>query len=672
MEASIGGNANISGVETINVNSDADTEAIAASVAIAGGVVGVNAGVAAAVNRMNIKTFVGKDVSISGNDLTGLNVASDSFTGADAWLMNVAGGAVAVGLSGAVTVVMPTVYTFVGVEPGKEETESSTGTISVPNADVSVSHNVTSSGSPVLLSANAGGVAAAGSLLLTFNRTNAIAGILRKSITADDIDIDANMDANAESIFSSATVGGAAVGISVAYVHLRANNEAILDVTGSIVNANTADVYAGRANDSNSMTATAISVSTNGGLAAVGSNTAIADNAAKNIARVVGAVSETMNLIVSGALNIEANGKATAEASMLGLNIAGISVSNSNAVAVLRSEQKAAVEQAAIQAGALTVKSNLNVTTVDADKDTAKATITTGTGAMHSASANVAVAYGRSQSIANVSPSRLTLTGGGDVVVGSYGNAGVLANVTNIDSPVSGMNAAAVIGAAYAQGQFTAVLNIPEGGTANVGQVEVKTESMTRADTDLTPSLSGVSGASINVNAAIAIANAVAKAAITGLGTLTANLINVEAVGTSYTDAEIHTPVISVDGVKIAASVLVSLLKTQQTAEIADVTAKVSGAVNVKSTLNATRDVTANAVLGDNFGTAGDGENENAEISASMAEAKANVAVAKSDARGAAKITGAKITANGQKITLSSTGKSAALATTPASNASSW
>ena len=155
--------------------------------------------------------------------------------------------------------------------------------------------------------------------------------------------------------------------------------------------------------------------------------------------------------------------------------------------------------------------------TQDADKDTARAVLKTGTGGLISAAANIAVAYGRSASEAIAAPYTLSLSGG-NVRVGSYGNAGVKTYIYNISSPVAAVTAAAMVGAAFAQGEFTAELQIPAGGTVHAGSVNVETLYLSRALADVTPSAQGVelSLASIKINAAIAVADSTARAALSG------------------------------------------------------------------------------------------------------------------------------------------------------------
>ena len=116
VEAHIAGDISISGVKTIEVKTNANTEATAVSIAVSGGVAAVNAGVAVVESSIQADTYVGKDVSID-SALTKLTVTGTSNTEANAWLTSVTGGVAGVGVAGAVTIVSPKVYTYIGLAP---------------------------------------------------------------------------------------------------------------------------------------------------------------------------------------------------------------------------------------------------------------------------------------------------------------------------------------------------------------------------------------------------------------------------------------------------------------------------------------------------------------------------------------------------------------------------
>ena len=107
----------------------------------------------------------------------------------------------------------------------------------------------------------------------------------------------------------------------------------------------------------------------------------------------------------------------------------------------------------------------------------------TGGGAINSAAANVAVAYGRSSSIAAVTPDSLTLTGG-QVQVLSTGSANTLSEITNQNFAV--ISAGIMTGYAYAQGVFQAYLRLNQGGSLTANTVSVETSYTANAITPIT------------------------------------------------------------------------------------------------------------------------------------------------------------------------------------------
>ena len=524
VDAYIDENAVISGVGTIAVTTNSDTDATAASAAISGGVAAVNAGVAVVESRMEMNTYIGKNVPI-GSELQKLTVTGTSNTEANAWLMNVSGGVVSTGVAGAVTIVSPKVYTYIGVAPGSDEAASQNGKIDARNAVIQVSNEVTSSSAPLILSAN-GGIAGVGvNVLLSFNDTDAVAGILRKNITASSIDVNAKMDAQAQTIFSGANAGGLAVGASVSYARLGAKNSAILDATGVTVNAGSVSVTAGKESETNTAKVQALSVSNNVGAFTGSMNVAIADNCSANIARILGNASTL--LAANSALLVQAVGEATAEASVAGVSL-GLekNIAASVAVAVLRDTQEATVQGGRIITGTLTAQSLLNVS----GGNSTKASLLTGGGGMENVRANVAVAYGRSRSVAGVAADSLKVNGmivngskvSGRVKVHSDGTADTLADISNQD--FAAISAGLMTGYSYAQGVFEAYLGLDEGDSLTSDSVSVKTTYTANATTRLTPSVGGVEGALASIKANVAVSNAStnSSAKIYGGGTNTA------------------------------------------------------------------------------------------------------------------------------------------------------
>jgi hypothetical protein len=665
VETAIKGNADIQNVPAITVATDIlfDASTFAATLGVGG--IAVNGGVALSINRLESDTYVGRGVAI-GSALETLDVRTHSGTTAHARLLGVSVGAVSANIGAAVAIVNPVVRTIVG-DAGEQNVEQ--GQIKAPNADIRIRNEVASDASSEVLSLAAGVAAVGGNILLVFNDTDATAGLIRKNVAASSIDVDASFDANAQSILASGAVGGLALGISVSYVGLFARNMALIDVTGVTVSAGNVAVNAGTMQDQNTSIAQATAIAGNIGAVSVGVNVAIADNATQNHAMILG--DRAGALKATGAVEVLAYGKAIAEAEVEGLNVGGISVAASFAIAVLRSGQSAKIQSGNLQAAGLTVESHLNRAftqygqdvTQDADKDTARAVLKTGTGGLISAAANIAVAYGRSASEAIAAPYTLSLSGG-NVRVGSYGNAGVKTYIYNISSPVDAVTAAAMVGAAFAQGEFTAELQIPAGGTVHAGSVNVETLYLSRALADVTPSAQGVklSLASIKINAAIAVADSTARAALSGVngvgGKLTTGALKVAADGDSYAQAKIVTPVLTAANVTVAANVIVAAVRSEQDSKISHVTVEMQnhGNVTADSKLNTRRTETAGAILG-GMGSA----------TVSLVGAKVNLALALADGRSRAELVSASIF-NAGAIGIASSGNTVAHAKTSADN----
>lgn len=646
VEARIAGNGSINGVETIEVTTNANTEATAASIAVSGGVAAVNAGVAVIESRIQADTYVGKDVSID-SALTKLTVTGTSNTEANAWLTSVTGGVAGVGVAGAVTIVSPRVYTYIGVAPDSDETASQTGKIDAENAVIQVSNEVTSSAAPLILSANGGVVGVGANVLLSFNDTDAVAGIIRKNIVAASIDVDAKMDAQAETIFSGANAGAVPVGVSVSYARLGAKNSAILDATGVEVEAAIVSVTAGKEGESNSAKVESVSVSNNIGASSGTLNVAIADNCSSNIARILG--NDSTLLTVKSALLVQAVGEATAEASVAGMNI-GLSktIAASAAVAVLRSTQEATIQGGKITTGTLTAQSLLNTT----GGDSAKASLLTGGGGMESVRANVAVAYGRSRSVAGVAADALTVTGlvenevkvPGSVKALSTGSANTLADISNQD--FAAISAGLMTGYAYAQGVFEAYLGLAEGDSLTADSVSVETSYTANATTHLTPSLGGVKGAMTSINANVAVSNASTdvSARIYGGGTITTGTVTVKADGTTLSEAIIYTPAFTVSNVDVAANVAVALLDASNKAQLDGVTVN-NAAVTVQAFLNNGEGESSKARLGNS-----------APIGVKIAKygISSNIAFARNNSVNEASMTGASVFASGKALKVES------------------
>ncbi len=666
VETGILGNAVIENVKNIEVLTNLKLDASSFASALGGGAAAVNAAVALAINRLESVSHIGDDVVIgrapSGSDagdasLESLVMNTSSETTARAVLISGAAGAAAFSTGAAVAIVEPKVYTILGC---LEDSEVAGGSVYAPNAVIDIDSLVQSTAVSTALSLAAGALAAGGQILLVFNDSDAKAGLVRMPATVKSVDITAILKAEAMSFLGSANLGAQAIGVTVSYIGLDANNEAILDLRGVTLTATEGvSVSAGTMENQSEAYARAVAVAANVGALSAGVNVAIADNNSCNIARILGDTGSALN--AGGKLAVLAYGQSTAQAVVFGVTAGAAAVAASVSVAVLRGAQEARVSGGSLSIKDLTAESHLNRrfdsdgrdVTGDEQKDTAQAKLYTGTIAMFEAAANIAVAYGRSSSVAEVAPDALLLEG--DAAVGSYGNAGTTAYIVNLQSPVSAVSINAMLGAAFAQAQFLATLLLPAGSESPAaGDIAVTVDYLSRAVADVTPSAAGVKAGvgSLAANIAIAVAKSSAIAKLGGTGSATVDSVTVKANGQSYAEAVIRAPIVSIEIKKInlVANVLVAKLRSGQEAliENVDLTLRNAGAVTVLSALNEGRTVAANAVLGEMFIQEAFPEGtEPFKLEASLVSVKANVAVALANAVSQARILGATITAAG-------------------------
>ncbi len=576
---------NITGAILVQTNADFDT--IAADAAIAGAVVGVNAGTVVHVNRMQVNTYVGKDVTM---DLPGtLTVEANNTTASNIYFLGVAGGAVGVGVSPAIVVTQPTIHTYIGIAPGSSQLAS--GAIST--GAVTVRSMVTSSAAPLALAGSGGAVSVSGTLILVLNRTEVITGILKKTLdVAKTISVHGNLDATGEASFLNVSGGAVSVGVGVAYALMDAHNEAIVDMTGASLAAGSLSVKAeGNSN------AVAEGVGASAGAVAVNVSTAIADNRTRNLAaitgtsqdsvRIAGVVDDRNQLLADGKLSVEAAGTAQVHATLISVTGGALNVGISPVVALLRNIHHARVENISITADSVSVSSSLNENIADS----AIAKLDTGSCGIISVNPNVAVAYGRSDVLASLKPSAMIVTGSVDVVTG--GKAGTLAQIFNTSNSVV-VGGTIATGFAYAQSGFRSELVIPQQQTFQTGSVNVRAEEIQiTAVSDVTPnSLGNITIVAVKVNLAVAMAQAKVSAQILGSGILSSSgNVTVSVDSDSYTKATLRSPVLDVAYLNLAANVAVALQKTSQIASIGSsgnlVTVKTpTGTVSVLAKLN--------------------------------------------------------------------------------------
>ena len=677
-QASVEGTGSVQDVSHIRVQTQVNNTATSAAAGIAAGMGAGNAGVAVAINKHLVQTFLAQGVSIGSPtcapDIT-LNAVVNS--DAKAFTLGVAGGAVAVGAAVALTKTAPTVYTYIGAAPDAT-TYVTPGTVN--GGSITIRNDVRTSSESYAANVNGGAVGITAQVLLVFNTARVFAGLDRIHVNAGNVNIDSALHADGRAYVASLTGGAAAVGMVVSTVLLQAENIAQVDVTGVEMNAANLNVHTGRQNDPNTSSAEALAIAAGAGAVSVGLNAAVADNNTKNITRILGGKEALSHLLnVNGAVNLGSYGQATANAQVWGVNAGAISVLGSAAVAMLRAQQQANVAGGNITAGSLTARSEMNeglehmkyvdlgklpggnivaapAEAVDASEGNAAvfAGLITGSGGAISAVVNVAAAYGRALTQASVQPFSLVLSGKADVF--ASGTANVLAQSFN--QSVGAITAAVIVDTAYSQSEFVAILDIPAGSSVTAGSVSVATDYTAGAVAALAPSAGGaeLSGAQLQVNVGVANADSRGKAAVTGAGVLSVGTLTVTGSGIATSRVYSVSPVASLTGIKIAANVLVALLDAENLAYIQGVEVK-NAAINVNAQLNAADGQGASVLLANNIKGSG--------VSVSLASARSNTAVALNSSINKAFLDAVKVTTGGA---LSVTATANSLATASAAD----
>ncbi|NLF27278.1 MAG: hypothetical protein GX592_05215, partial [Clostridiales bacterium] len=629
VEASVRGNAAISQTPEVRVSSKFVADPVAGAGAFAAGGASVNGAIALAINLTRVDTYIGRGATVNRHNSNGVTAGAEVDASSRAYVLSVAvsiGGA-AVGLTAAVSVVRPTVLTYIGSTPsGHTENPGANGSGgSVKAGSVRVENKVSTLSRALIAAFSAGGISVNGSALLAFNMTDAAASLTRANVQVDRLDINAYMNAAARSLVLAGTVGGAAIGVTVSYAGLTASNVAEID-NSAVTAANTVNVGAGKEMQC-AFAAEAVAVAGNIGLVSAGLNAAIADNNAQNIARIVGGT-----VAATEKLEVNASGSATAEAKVRGVSVGiGINVAGTFVLSLQRIRQKALISGGTVEVGFLDVKSTLN----NASGETSKAKIETGSGGLVSVTANIALAYGRSSSVASVQAQLLNATN--DILVGSYGYQQVSVDIANL-TDASYYGAAVMVGLAFAQGEFVAGLTVPNGAAENdvrAKKVTVEVVYNASAKSLVTPSAGGVSvnAAGAKANVAVALVSVAAAAFVDGGGTLSAQEATVQAKGTASSLAEVRSPQFQAGVATIAVNAMLSRLAAVQKAYILGARITGAGAVKVLSEFNKDKTSGAVAKLNSNGGSA----------SVGILDIRANIAVAIADSQSFAFVAGAPI-----------------------------
>ena len=261
-------------------------------------------------------------------------------------------------------------------------------------------------------------------------------------------------DAVARADLYRAGAGAITAGVSVAYAQMRAINAAKLDGTGVTVRADgDISVYAGTQAAPGKALAEASAMSGDVGAIAGAVNVAIADNDARNEAKLLGAASAN-NVFVEAWL------QSGAPASLHGLNIGAISVGVGTLVPWTARRTSLPSKTAILRQ--TPCKSSRRRDPLDG-QNAASVELVQGAGTLVGAGVNVAVAYARVENTASADLIDLELSG--DLRVLAEGSANAEASIINGPN-IHGVAIGVMTGYAYAQGAYAARLTLPGGGNA--------------------------------------------------------------------------------------------------------------------------------------------------------------------------------------------------------------
>ncbi len=571
---------------------------------VSGGVVGVNAGLAVAGNRLNQNALIMDGASIDKAGSGKLTVKGVSDTSVISGILGANCSGIAVAPVAAVSIAAPRLNTGIGTEEGK-------ASVIAPDTDIEVANDTKVVARPEIANVTSSSVAVSGNLLLSFVDPQATAAVRNTAMKAKSLDIAAKMNAEAQAALLSATYTGINLGLSTAYADLSGYNRAVLDISDDMSFAGDVSVSAGTDGNRNASNATAVTLAVGMSMISVSANAAVARNRLESSAKIAGAKAP---LTTTGDRNItvQAAQNAKAFAEVIGCDVGVANVSPSVAVSMIEGEQSAQLELAglpettasdgnALRWGKLSILSALT-----ADNE---AKLLTGGGSIAGVRANVAVAYGRAKSRAEGTLRGETfLSDSVDVV-----NRASDSTRSNIDNQVFSVIAAnAMVGTAYSQDEFTAKLNLNMGGAKlSAGKaINVTNDYSTQTVADVTPSASGVSAsmATLDVNVAVAKASATVDAALSGHADLWTDGVTVRTSGYGDTRSQIKTPNLVISSVSVNPNVAYARNITRQTATLSGIsdTALVrlckAGPVSVISETDRDRHATKTVLGGSGWG----------------------------------------------------------------------
>ena len=352
----------------VTVETDINNTTTAVAAAAAAGIGALAGGVAVAVNKADIQTYIGQGVTVVADGTVSVRNTSDIT--ARTYLVGASFGGISLTICAAVTNLKPVIFTFIGTAPegcnAVRTTAATNGEIQAKN--LSVDNDVTSNATSFVLSISGGIVGMAGNVLVVLNNTKSVACVGNMKITlSEDVWVQSVNESASSSVMSSLVAGAIAIGTTVSVVKLGYEN--VAQITGSNITARNLYVKTSREitaeNGSNSSEkkssalAKAFTVSGALGAVAVGVNVAVADNKEKNIAQITG----NGNLVLTGNMQVKASLDAKADARMYGLNVAAFNVAVGVVRAYNRAENQAMAEAGSAEAASASV-------TAEAGQDT--------------------------------------------------------------------------------------------------------------------------------------------------------------------------------------------------------------------------------------------------------------------------------------------------------------
>ena len=627
---------------------------ISVATALAGGGVGVAAGVALAFNKTTVNTYVARSavVNISG----AVNAKTDFTANTTVFTISLAFGSVAVGATVAVACNSQKVYTYIGYSPlyinANGTVGSPTGGVgSITASNVTVYNNVDGVIRVLGFGVSGGAIAANGIVALAFNDVDSRTAINGVSMNANAVKawstvntltnggalpfglVDVN--ANTAVILTAVTAGGVAAGAAVGICKVTAKSYNIVSVDGGTMKLGTLTVGEG---DCNSKAFLSIVSGQAGGVAAA-INVAIALNKADYQSILTGRAGGSLEATT---VKLVMNGNASSFAVVANAAGGGIAANASVALAKLAAVQKALVTgSGTVKVGTITVTSTQNVTDPSLTftlhvggpvgdisqsfNQMAQAFIFNGALAGTAISANVSIAIADATCWAELGGGDLTVTT--TATVNARANTKSDATVYELGASVTGIGARVVY--SYAIGTVKAILSsIGNSNAVNVqlpGGLTVSVEYLAKANAVVSPSLGGLL---LDVGANVAIARVKTKsvAGVEGSGVISAGNGNViiSNKGTVSSNAEIKATLISGGVIGVGASFVFSKLEAQQLAYVQGSTVKAAN-LTVKNNYN---------VSGDSATRASD-TGATAKVGASLVQVealsvKANVGFAKS------------------------------------------